>query len=43
MSDDDTDKSLASVLSYLVGRQLKLRELLEALQMSRSRYYSQQE
>ena len=41
MSDDDTDKSLASVLSYLVGRQLKLRELLEALQMSRSRYYSQ--
>ncbi|QFG11370.1 immunity repressor [Mycobacterium phage Zavala] len=43
MSDDDTDKSLASVPSYLVGRQLKLRELLEALQMSRSRYYSQQE
>ncbi|AXC35788.1 transcriptional repressor [Mycobacterium phage Beezoo] len=41
MSDDDTDKSLAAVLSYLVGRQLKLRELLEALQMSRTRYYNQ--
>ncbi|WEW73691.1 immunity repressor [Mycobacterium phage Nanz197] len=43
MSDDDTDKSLAAVLSYLVGRQLKLRELLEALQMSRTRYYNQAE
>ncbi|QFG09902.1 immunity repressor [Mycobacterium phage Geraldini] len=40
---DDANKSLAAVLSYLVGRQLKLRELLEALQMSRSRYYNQQE
>lgn len=43
MSDDDTEKSLASVLSYLVGRQLKLRELLEALQISRSSYYNQAE
>ncbi|UVD40901.1 immunity repressor [Mycobacterium phage Kashi_VT1] len=43
MSDDDTNKSLAAVLSYLVGRQLKLRELLEALQMSRTRYYNQAE
>ncbi|ATS92791.1 immunity repressor [Mycobacterium phage Sulley] len=43
MSDDDTDKSLAAVLSYLVGRQLKLRELLEALQMSRTRYCNQAE
>lgn len=40
---DDANKSLAAVLSYLVGRQLKLRELLEALQMSRSRYYNQAE
>ncbi|QAU06465.1 immunity repressor [Mycobacterium phage KiSi] len=38
---DDTDKSLAAVLGYLVGRPLKLREILEALQMSRSRYYVQ--
>ncbi|ASZ72673.1 immunity repressor [Mycobacterium phage Apocalypse] len=38
---DDANKSLAAALSYLVGRQLKLRELLEALQMSRSRYYNQ--
>lgn len=38
---DDGDKTLASVLSYLVGRQLKLREILEALQMSRTRYYEQ--
>ncbi|AOQ29101.1 immunity repressor [Mycobacterium phage HedwigODU] len=43
MPEDDTDKSLAAVLSYLVGRQLKLRELLEALQMSRTRYYNQAE
>ncbi|QAX95584.1 transcriptional repressor [Mycobacterium phage Nibb] len=38
---DDSDKSLAAVLGYLVGRPLKLREILEALQMSRSRYYVQ--
>lgn len=40
---DDTEKSLAAVLGYLVGRPLKLREILEALQMSRSRYYVQME
>ncbi|AEW43687.1 hypothetical protein TM4_95 [Mycobacterium phage TM4] len=39
--DDDTAKSLAAVLGYLVGRPLKLREILEALQMSKSRYYLQ--
>ncbi|ASR85247.1 transcriptional repressor [Mycobacterium phage SirPhilip] len=38
---DDSDKSLSAVLGYLVGRPLKLREILEALQMSRSRYYAQ--
>ncbi|ALF00480.1 immunity repressor [Mycobacterium phage BoostSeason] len=41
MPDDDTTKSLAAVLGYLVGRPLKLREILEALQMSKSRYYLQ--
>ncbi|QFG09431.1 transcriptional repressor [Mycobacterium phage Yuna] len=38
---DDSGKSLSAVLGYLVGRPLKLREILEALQMSRSRYYVQ--
>lgn len=38
---DDSNKSLSAVLGYLVGRPLKLREILEALQMSRSRYYLQ--
>ncbi|ASR85549.1 transcriptional repressor [Mycobacterium phage Krueger] len=38
---DDTGKSLAAVLGYLVGRPLKLREITEALQISRSRYYAQ--
>ncbi len=38
---DDADKSLAAVLGYLVGKPLKLKEILEALQMSRSRYYAQ--
>ncbi|AFN37788.1 transcriptional repressor [Mycobacterium phage MacnCheese] len=38
---DDSGKSLAAVLGYLVGRPLKLREILEALQISRSRYYAQ--
>ncbi|APD18210.1 immunity repressor [Mycobacterium phage Hammy] len=40
---DDSNKSLSAVLGYLVGRPLKLREILEALQMSRSRYYLQLE
>ncbi|AKF15223.1 immunity repressor [Mycobacterium phage ShedlockHolmes] len=39
--DDDSGKSLAAVLGYLVGRPLKLREITEALQISRSRYYAQ--
>lgn len=39
--NDDSDKSLAAVLGYLVGRPLKLREILEALQVSRSSYYNQ--
>ncbi|UTN93241.1 immunity repressor [Mycobacterium Phage Sunflower1121] len=38
---DDTGKSLAAVLGYLVGRPLKLKEITEALQISRSRYYAQ--
>uniref|UniRef100_A0AAU8GNX7 Immunity repressor n=1 Tax=Mycobacterium phage Pharb TaxID=3136626 RepID=A0AAU8GNX7_9VIRU len=38
---DDSGKSLAAVLGYLVGRPLKLREITEALQISRSRYYAQ--
>jgi hypothetical protein len=38
---DDTDNSLAAVLGYLVGRPLKLREILEALEISRTSYYSQ--
>ncbi|WNM74131.1 immunity repressor [Mycobacterium Phage Nergal] len=41
MTDDDSGKSLAAVLGYLVGRPLRLREILEALQMSKSRYYNQ--
>jgi len=36
---DDSERSLDSVLSYLVGRRLTLHELLDALQMSRTRYY----
>lgn len=39
MYADDSERSLDSVLSYLVGRRLTLHELLDALQMSRTRYY----
>lgn len=36
---DDSQRELGVVLSYLVGRQLRSAELIEALGISRSAYY----
>ncbi|ASR85929.1 immunity repressor [Mycobacterium phage Peanam] len=40
--NDDADR-LAAYLGYKLGRPLKLREILEALQMSKTRYYGQRD
>ncbi|QAY02776.1 immunity repressor [Mycobacterium phage Shaobing] len=40
--NDDADR-LAAYLGYKLGRPLKLREILEALQMSKTRYYAQRD
>ncbi|ALF01418.1 immunity repressor [Mycobacterium phage Mdavu] len=39
---DDADR-LAAYLGYKLARPLKLREILEALQMSKTRYYGQRD
>ncbi|AHB79577.1 immunity repressor [Mycobacterium phage Validus] len=39
---DDADR-LAAYLGFKLGRPLKLREILEALQMSKTRYYGQRD
>ncbi|QFP94832.1 immunity repressor [Mycobacterium phage Marshawn] len=40
---DDAADRLAAYLGYMAGRPLKLREILEALQMSKTRYYAQRD
>lgn len=40
---DDTSRDLGTVLSYLVGRQLRANEIIAALGMSRSAYYVQRD
>lgn len=40
---DDRSRDLGSVLSYLVGRQLRANEIITALGVSRSAYYVQRE
>lgn len=40
---DDRHRELGAVLSYLVGRQLRASELIEALGVSRSAYYVQRD
>jgi DNA-binding Xre family transcriptional regulator len=37
---DDSQRELGVVLSYLVGRQLRAAEIIEALGISRSAYYA---
>jgi hypothetical protein len=39
----DEKKDLDAVLGYLVGRRLSIREVLNALEMSRSAYYQQRD
>lgn len=36
---EDVDRELATVVSYLVGRQLRTGEIIEAMGVSRSGYY----
>lgn len=36
---DDTDRELGAVVSYLVGRQLRTSEIIDAMGVSRSGYY----
>jgi hypothetical protein len=39
----DSGKQLDAVLSYLAGRRLRMSEILDALEMSRSTYYLQRD
>ena len=39
----DSEKQLDAVLSYLAGRRLRMSEILDALEMSRSTYYLQRD